>query len=224
MTILSEVNRIKGNVSDAYDILETKGATMPVSEDTDSLARTVATIETITIDSELSSTSTNPVQNKVINTALSNKLDINASNLSSTGQKVFDGQWVRIYEVIASGFQVSNNTSDTWKYEAPITSFSWLPNDNYTYEINLGYWLSCTGTGNGTKAFCLVSHFNETINDYLPQAFVYNISGTKYNIPATGTTRILMGSTRSIRLISFIGTVGVIDLVATAYRRIGTNS
>lgn len=46
MSISSEILRIQGNVSDAYTAANAKGATMPVSQNSDNLASTIATIPT----------------------------------------------------------------------------------------------------------------------------------------------------------------------------------
>lgn len=44
MTIASEIQRIKDNIADAFDAAEAKGATMPVTENSDSLATTIESI------------------------------------------------------------------------------------------------------------------------------------------------------------------------------------
>lgn len=44
MSIQSEINRISTNIANAYDELETKGATMPQIENSDNLATTIASI------------------------------------------------------------------------------------------------------------------------------------------------------------------------------------
>ena len=44
MTIASEIQRIQTNIANAYDALEAKGATMPVTENTDNLVTTINTI------------------------------------------------------------------------------------------------------------------------------------------------------------------------------------
>lgn len=44
MSIQSEINRIKGNVADAYSALSGKGATLPATQNTDNLASTIATL------------------------------------------------------------------------------------------------------------------------------------------------------------------------------------
>lgn len=44
-TIQSEIDRIKGNVEDAYTSLSNKGATIPSSQTSDNLASTIDSIE-----------------------------------------------------------------------------------------------------------------------------------------------------------------------------------
>lgn len=44
MTIASEIQRIQTNIANAYDALEAKGATMPVTENTDNLVTTINTV------------------------------------------------------------------------------------------------------------------------------------------------------------------------------------
>ena len=56
-------------------------------DDSWELIGTTATTQAITVDSALSSTSTNPVQNKVINEALRNKLDITGNAATATKLK-----------------------------------------------------------------------------------------------------------------------------------------
>lgn len=46
MSIASEITRISGNVADAYTAANAKGATMPVTQNSDNLATTIATIQT----------------------------------------------------------------------------------------------------------------------------------------------------------------------------------
>lgn len=46
MSIASEITRITGNIADAYTACDNKGATMPVSQNSDNLATTIASIQT----------------------------------------------------------------------------------------------------------------------------------------------------------------------------------
>jgi len=63
MTIASEIQRIKTNIENAYDALETAGATMPATENSANLASTIATIsgggDAITATNNSSSAVTN---------------------------------------------------------------------------------------------------------------------------------------------------------------------
>lgn len=45
MSVQSEINRITGNISDAYDAVETKGGTLPASLTSDNLAESILSIE-----------------------------------------------------------------------------------------------------------------------------------------------------------------------------------
>lgn len=46
MSIQSEINRISGNVADAYSALSAKGATLPSKQNTDNLPSTIESIPT----------------------------------------------------------------------------------------------------------------------------------------------------------------------------------
>lgn len=44
MSVQSQINRIKSNIEDAYDVLAAKGATMPQTQNSDNLAQTAQSI------------------------------------------------------------------------------------------------------------------------------------------------------------------------------------
>ena len=46
MTIASEIQRIQTNIANSYTVCNNKGATMPVTQDSDNLATTIASIPT----------------------------------------------------------------------------------------------------------------------------------------------------------------------------------
>ena len=46
MTVIEQINRIKTNISNAYDVAESKGATMPLEKNSDNLANTIQSITT----------------------------------------------------------------------------------------------------------------------------------------------------------------------------------
>lgn len=102
MSIQSEIDRIEQNIADTYSVLAEAGAPMPASMDSDNLAGTAANIAAVlynasqnlttnqqaqartnigagtpvVVDSVLSTTSTNAIQNKVV-----------AANLDKKGEK-----------------------------------------------------------------------------------------------------------------------------------------
>lgn len=84
----------------------------------------------ITVDSALSDSSTNPVQNKVINDALGDKADTDFSNISNTAKEVISTNAMpsATYDLVQAG------ASGTW-YTAP---------GNGWYFVNFS-----TGSGGG---------------------------------------------------------------------------
>ena len=184
----------------------------------------------ITVDDALSDSSENPVQNKVINTALggkqatidaNNKLSISlvdgglntdASNLTTDGQKVFDGQWIGTNNTVYSGDVFQSSTS--------FDVSSYLPNDNYAYELLVVGYATCTTT-NGQTTECDVK------GDVMTGGYMACAISTCTNARAVtdaGFGFIIVGSERKIY---FFGesarTAGTIKLVIKAYRRVGTN-
>jgi hypothetical protein len=78
-----------------------------------------ATVPTTTVDTSLSSSSTNPVQNKVINTALAGKSDTSHTHSAFTGATSSSAG--------AAGFVPAPGTSDTAKYLKGDGSWSTVP-------------------------------------------------------------------------------------------------
>lgn len=99
MSIQSQIDRLKNAVSAAYTAAQSKGATMPSAQTAANLAAAVQSIPDatpMTVDSALSGTSTNPVQNKVVKAALDEKLDKSGGTLTGnlTG-KYLSGTWLQ---------------------------------------------------------------------------------------------------------------------------------
>lgn len=87
MSIQNEISRLSGNVSDALDAISSKGVTVPAGANSDDLATLISAIDnSIDIDSQMSDTSQNPVQNNTIkayvDTGLSGKQDTLVSGTS----------------------------------------------------------------------------------------------------------------------------------------------
>lgn len=99
MSIQSEIDRLKSAVGAAYDAARSKGASIPETMNAANIAATIQSIPgatSITVDSSLSSTSVNPVQNKVIKAALDEKFDKSGGTLTGnlTGQYL-TGTWLQ---------------------------------------------------------------------------------------------------------------------------------
>lgn len=99
MSVQSQIDRLKNAVSAAYTAAQKKGATMPSAQTAANLAAAVQSIPdatAMTVDSALSGTSTNPVQNRVVKAALDGKLDKSGGTLTGnlTG-KYFSGTWLQ---------------------------------------------------------------------------------------------------------------------------------
>lgn len=133
-----------------------------------------------------------------------------ASNLSSAGQKVFDGQWVDSYLALTSG------SSPTTNFECSLSSY--LPNDNYNYEILIeAYATSDTTPGHSAT----ISAFSDIItnNVYITQATA--VSSTKNT--TIGSVIIPIGSARKITFRGYAANAGNFGANILGYRRIGTN-
>lgn len=97
MSVQSQIDRLKNAVSAAYTAAQNKGATMPSAQTAANLAAAVQSIpNAVTVDSALSDTSANPVQNKVVKAALDGKFDKSGGTLTGnlTGQYL-TGTWLQ---------------------------------------------------------------------------------------------------------------------------------
>ena len=193
------------------------------------------TLGLVKLDNALSSTSENPVQNKVITGALNNKLSADANNLSSTGQKVFDGQWVNsLYRILDSSTVFDNSSGQTESTNIDFSSY--LPNDNYTYEVEIAFWLNpSTPTEVGEIKRCrmgyshnFIGSTNEHCYGYLGAAEAYKFGSAASNvfaIPVIGNIKVIVGTARKIVLSVYNDSHGSFaDFAAVSYRRLGTNS
>lgn len=112
MTIASEIQRIKTNIANAYDALETAGATMPATENSANLASTVGTISSGGDDVVATNDSSSAVLNgdkvwiEQVNKPASDTITAYSGNLLSVGTSYP----VTIYGLDGYGFINSNNT------------------------------------------------------------------------------------------------------------------
>ena len=141
-------------------------------------------------------------------------LNTNASNLTSTGQKVFDGQWVASSTSIVSGASWST-TQKTYSLA------SYLPNDNYYYEVLLACSVT-SGTTSGNYMYLKIK--NSLLGDWTAAGYAV----TRTSASAVGACTIIIPVSLARKFVvdasSGGNQVGSYSINAVAYRRIGTNS
>ena len=125
------------------------------------------------------------------------------SNISSTSSPNFDGQWVNSEYLIRN--TVSYNT-----FTADLSSY--LPNDNYSYEVLVSFECSHSGSSGGGNVVLVE---NETIPT------VHTVA----NSTLSNNTRIVpVGTSHSFSHTVRGKNMSAIKIYAVGYRRIGTNT
>lgn len=145
--------------------------------------------------------------------ALPNAANQDLSNLSQTGQAVIDGQIVQTtLDIITSTTSINSNETKTYDLS------SYLPDDNYTYEVYYSV-AGETGATSGNNVDIVVSALLPSTNRVArartraSSSVTWCGSGT---IPITGANRNIS--------VTNLGSAGSINFFRVlAYRRIGTN-
>ena len=133
--------------------------------------------------------------------SLQGKANTDLSNLSDSGKKVIDGQWVSKTATLSTATAVGTYTIDLSSY---------LPNDNYNYEVLISMFFNSSGS-------TAVNYFLSS--DLMPETAVY----------ATGTNSVYSTDTfyvpckQEIYFRSINVNSKQIRINALGYRRIGTN-
>ena len=110
MTIASEIQRIKDNIADAYTSCQSKGATMPATQNSDNLADC--------IDSISGGGGSTLITKTITQNGTYNASSDNADGYSSVTVNVSGGSFTGVNREVVNGV-----------YVAPTTSFTWsLPN------------------------------------------------------------------------------------------------
>ena len=145
----------------------------------------------------------------------SNLANINLSNLSATGNKVLDGQWV------ASHLLAVSETSLTATTPLEISLAQYLPNDNYNYEV----LVSVVASSDTTSAHWAPVYVGTDITDfeYIAMCAFQNVNAAKAYFG--GACVLPFGTGRKLyvtRSSSYY--TKIYEMHFTGYRRIGTNS
>ena len=140
--------------------------------------------------------------------SLQGKANINLDNLSDTGKKVIDGQWVAKEQVLSTATAVGTYTIDLSDY---------LPNDNYNYEIYISIRGNTTSSSNADcciySSVLPVSSVN--VEDSCCTARSSNADGNYIILP--------VNSAREITQVILNGKWSGLTVKCRGYRRIGTN-
>lgn len=144
---------------------------------------------------------------------ISNLADVDLSNLSSTGKKVIDGQWVALALTLASG--VTYPTATDTEYSLS----TYLPNDGYNYEVLINGTVT-TGSSSGNAMALRLQ--TDILNDGY---FIMCNVITRTNAQAYNSTAIVapVGTGRKI-IVKSSSYTGTYSIYLRGYRRIGTNS
>lgn len=125
------------------------------------------TWQTPTVDSELSSTSTNPLQNKAINTALNNK-----ANSSHAHGNITSGGDITSNVAIASGDRLVINDESASK----------LANSTITFGSDANEYLANNGTWQSTRSLTTLYGKNWIQNEIFDLSSTINISYRNYSL------------------------------------------
>lgn len=157
-----------------------------------------------------------------------NYLNVNASNLSSAGKKVFDGQWKTAVHQYMASYDLTNTTGASVK--TTIDMAQYLPDDSFTYEVLVTWWLNATvpTTDNTTNTInCAIDHNivgDSKIYSYFGNATASKINSvtiSNYNI---GSAIVVVSPERIIKIVTYNGGKGqMADFSQMAYRRVGSN-
>ncbi len=140
------------------------------------------------------------------------KADIDGSNMVAS-VKNFDGQWVNDALTLVDGG--SAPTTDTLVLDVS----SYLPNDNYNYEVLVDV-RGTTGSTSGNQQ--TISVYGDALSR---NTCVYRTqTRSSSTVSVGGSTIVMVGSLRTITVYYYSSNTGTYNLRVLGYRRIGTNS
>ena len=138
------------------------------------------------------------------------------SNLSSTSSTNFDAQWISSSLDVASSVTAKDTTG---VLEYSLTSY--LPNDNYNYEVIFTAWGHGSASSSGAYCWLFTDLVGEKTSSAIYAAHVFRGNGTA---EAGGAVILPVGTGRKLKMYcSNTSNATIAGIRAIAYRRIGTN-
>jgi hypothetical protein len=146
---------------------------------------------------------------KVVSGVITVASFVNALNINS----MCDGQWVNKLLEIANGVAAPAST------DLEYSLSSYLPNDNYNYEV-LFRGTGVTGSTSGNRNYFTVT------SDIIPyySLIASTITRSAGALQAGSTVILPVGTARTVTILHSSNNTGTVSLYALGYRRIGTNS
>ena len=142
--------------------------------------------------------------------------DINLSNLSISGEKVIDGQWVISYLQLLTG-ETTLTANTTYTYSLS----SYLPADGYSYEVLFAAAGTTRTTTNSTVKLCIGSSYVPDNRVVIAGANTLSNTAVWYG----GNTTIPIGTDRNVTIRNDqASNCQCWNFSAVGYRRIGTNA
>ena len=135
------------------------------------------------------------------------KTDLDLGNLSDTGKKVIDGQWVQSVKDLSTATAVGTYTIDLADY---------LPVDDYSYEIYIN--------ADAYTDSNVVKTYISAMNNDMTTSKITLLWGASYARQNTNIARVIADKTRKITIQHELGKWSGFNLKAIGYRRLGTNS
>ncbi len=147
------------------------------------------------------------LENNIVSTV--NRVDTDLSNLTDSGKKVLDGQWIAKVEELSTATAVGTYTIDLSTY---------LPNDNYSYEV---LFYANGSYGGGTDNTPRYTYIYTDDYDYSETPLLRVRASTNGNPCCTVVIPINIDRTVYYKLNAKLSNA---LFSALAYRRIGTNA
>ena len=149
---------------------------------------------------------------------LSSLADTDLSNLSATGKTVIDGKWVVSYsEIVSSNITLSNTYKNNWSLS------TYLPNDNYIYEVIFSLVGTTTNTSGASIDVRLGTDIVKNSSNECYCMCLREQTRNSSTVITCGTITLPVGTGRKVYIQSLAtGTLNTIR--AIAYRRVGSNT
>lgn len=156
MTIADEITRIQNNISDAYTSCNNKGATMPVTQNSDNLADTIDSIRTGDFYAELTVV-TNEGATVTVN---------EETQIAYGGTATFNIYLIGNYTVICE-IEGYSKSGSVYINEATTYSIALFPKSNVPDEYQEVEYIQANGTGYIDTGFAFTSNYAKVSLDIM---------------------------------------------------------